>query len=225
MRLNKYISSQVPTISRRKADELIINGAIYVNDQKAVPGTKIVVGDKVTIKNVNYTYSGDERPKTTIMLNKPAGYVCGRDGQGAQTVYDLLPYELRGLNIAGRLDKDSRGLVLMTDDGELLNNLTHPKNVKQKIYQVTLDRGLNTRNHQIIIGPGVDIGDNKPSKLSIRGLSDDYTVWEVVMHEGRNRQIRRTFEKLGLEVVDLKRIAIAQYSLNDLAEGNYKVID
>jgi 23S rRNA pseudouridine2605 synthase len=224
MRLNKYISSQVPTISRRKADELIGNGAIYVNDVKAVPGIKLVIGDKVTIKNVNYSFSGEKLAKTTILLNKPVGYVCGRDGQGAPTVYDLLPYELRGLNIAGRLDKDSRGLILMTDDGELLNSYTHPKNVKQKIYQVTLDRSLNTRNHQIIIGPGVDIGDAKPSKLSIRSLNDEYTIWEIVMSEGRNRQIRRTFEKLGLEVTDLYRIGIAQHTINNLDAGKYLTI-
>ena len=160
---------------------------------------------------------------TVIMLNKPIGYVCSRNAQAkdAKTVYELLPSDLRQLKTIGRLDKDSSGLILLTDDGDMAHKLTHPSFAKTKEYIVELDHPLAPLHQQMIADFGINLADG-PSKLLLERLDDERTKFRVIMHEGRNRQIRRTFAALGYQVVSLHRISFGPYQLGDLKSGNYK---
>ena len=220
MRLNKYIAAHT-TNSRRKADELIARGSVTINGQTAGLGTRVQDTDKVFIDQKLV------RPRVleaavTLMLNKPVGYVCSRKGQGAPTVYSLIPLKYHHLDIVGRLDKASSGLLLLTSDGALHQQLTHPSYQKEKVYHISLDKPLITE-HITSIKTGVQLKDG-PSKLQIKSLQGQGKLWEVRMHEGRNRQIRRTFAVLGYDVLSLERLRFGDHTLGDLASGIFKVI-
>ncbi len=220
-RLNKRLAA-LSGLSRRQADELIAQGQVTVNNQPARIGQQVSANDEIKLKgqvlNKNITI-------TTILLNKPVGYTCSRRFQGGdQTIYDLLPPELHHLKPAGRLDKNSSGLLLMTNDGDLAFRLTHPKFHKTKTYQVTLDQDLAPLHQQMISDFGVMLDDGK-SQLQLTRLSNkNRQKWQVDMHEGRNRQIRRTFAALGYQVTQLHRISFGQYSINNIPSGEYKII-
>jgi len=158
------------------------------------------------------------------MLNKPVGYVTSRRGQGGQTVYDLLPTDLHHLKPVGRLDKNSSGLLLLTDDGHLANELTHPSFQKIKVYEVTLDSELLPKDVERISHEGIKLDDGI-SKFQLDYISDDdHFKWRVTMTEGRNRQIRRTFEKLGYKVLSLHRTHFGPYQIGSLLSSEYKVL-
>jgi pseudouridine synthase len=214
MRLNKYLANNTD-LSRRKADTAIENGRVKVNGNIAVLGAVVLAGDTVYLDGLPVEPTNDGN-QVTILLNKPVGYVCSKNGQGSPTVYELIPDDYAGLNIAGRLDKDSSGLVILTNDGVLLNELTHPSSNKEKIYKVTINRELTPDDINKLI-KGVDIGDERPSKFKnlkkINGLT-----YEVVMKEGRNRQIRRSFESINYEVTQLHREQLGGYRLDKLKE-------
>lgn len=220
MRLSRYLAS-LPgaNLSRRSADQLIVDGHVKVNGQTAELGLRLNNGDTVQVrgkaKEHIYTPKSDF---TTILINKPFGYVCSRDGQGKSTVYDLIPRKYHDLKVAGRLDSDSTGLVIMSDDGDLIQILTHPSNNHSKIYQVRLGKPLTDEHRLMIINSGVNIGDRRLSKFEVRVTPDFY---EINISEGRNRQIRRTFEKLGYHVTGLKRISMGKYELGNLASGKH----
>ena len=218
MRINQYIAT-ASGISRRAADRAIIAGRVYINDRVAT------VGQLVEDSHV-FKFDGEEltlpHQTTTLIMNKPVGYVCSREGQGSRTIYDLMPVEFYRLKSVGRLDKDSSGLLLLTDDGQLANRLTHPSFAKQKIYTVTLNHPLKGDDHRKI-EHGVTLEDGD-SAFKLKKLNDD-TSWEITMHEGRNRQIRRTFAKLGYDTLALKRLSFGDYFLNDLAVGSFKIVD
>lgn len=217
MRLNRYIA-QHTELSRRKADAEIAHGHVIVNRQPAHMGMEVSDADTVLVDGKKVMPSNNV--SVTITLNKPVGYVCSRDGQGSPTVYDLLPPDQQHLNIAGRLDKDSSGLVIMTDDGQLLNQLTHPSYNKEKVYEVTLDKELTPADLKKL-KTGVDIGDTRPSKLDVKSQKSKIKghSYTVTMTEGRNRQIRRTFEALGHHVTRLHRTHLGPYKLGSLANG------
>ena len=158
------------------------------------------------------------------MFNKPVGYICSRDGQGNQTIYDILPEEWQRLNSIGRLDKDSSGLLLLTNDGELANQLTHPRYQKTKVYEVRLNKPLAPLHQQMISDHGISLSDGI-SKLLIEKLDDEGRELKITMHEGRNRQIRRTFGSLGYDVTRLHRTHFGNYSLGVMKSGEYKVIN
>ena len=217
MRLNKFLGKNT-ILSRRKADTAISNGRVKVNGKVAKLGVDISSGDTVTLdgKIVDII----ETELLTILLNKPVGYVCSKDGQGSKTVYDLLPAKYRNLNIAGRLDKDSSGLVVLTNNGNLLNELTHPSKNKQKIYEVTLDKSLRPEELTMLT-TGVNIGDNRLSRFkSINEISSK--KYEVILEEGRNRQIRRTFEALRYKVTLLQRTEMGNFKLQGLVPGDHR---
>lgn len=224
MRLNKFIA-HATGVSRREADNLIQTGKVSVNGQVAQLGCNIDdSNDKVA---VNGKVIALPSHTTTIMLNKPIGYVCSRNAQaqGVHTVYDLLPEELRGLKSIGRLDKDSSGLILLTDDGDLAHQLTHPRFAKAKEYIVELDRTLAPLHQQMISDFGISLDDG-PSKLLLERLDDNRIRFKITMSEGRNRQIRRTFAALGYQVKALHRTSFGPYTLGDLSSGKWtKVID
>lgn len=216
MRLNRYIAFTTGH-SRRNADKLIEQGKVLVNGAPASMGMSVTPADAVTIEGKQ---TSAPKQNTTIMLHKPTGYVCSRDGQGSKTVYDLLPKNLSHLKPVGRLDKDSSGLLLMTDDGKLANELTHPRYAKQKVYKVSLDKILPERDKQQI-EKGVLLDDG-PSRLQLAGHGKD---WHVTMKEGRNRQIRRTFAALGYKVTSLHRTHFGPYGLDKIKSGSFTPVN
>lgn len=216
MRINKYVALATG-LSRRAADNAIAEGRVSVNGQSPSVGQHIGDKDRVTLDNRAITTA----VKTiTIMLNKPVGYVCSRNGQGSKTVYDLLPPELHQLKPVGRLDKNSSGLLLLTNDGQLANELTHPSRQKTKVYLVTLDKPLQALHQQFISDHGVQLADG-PSQFELERITGE-TTWRITMHEGRNRQIRRTFAALGYEVITLHRTQFGPYQLGGLPSGQFE---
>lgn len=222
IRLNKFLAERLG-ISRRDADEAIVAGLVSVNGKEPALGARVDKNDKVCYNEkivpylVGFSY---------FAFNKPVGYVCSRRAQGsAPTIFDLLPKEMKALKSVGRLDKDSSGLIILTNDGDFAFQMTHPKFYKEKVYIVELDRDLEPLHQQMIGDFGVQLEDGL-SKLGLMRLSDDNRrEWQVTMSEGRNRQIRRTFAALGYRVVALKRIQFGKYILNELAEGEFVKIN
>lgn len=219
-RLNKYIAFQLG-ISRREADELIERGQVTVDSKTATLGGRFEEGSIIAVKGkpldnkTTYQY---------LMLNKPIGYVSSRRPQGEiPTIYALLPEEYHALKPVGRLDKDSSGLILLTNDGDFAYEMTHPKFYKVKKYEVSLDRPLEPLHQQMINDHGIQLEDG-PSQLNLEKQTDNATDWIVTMHEGRNRQIRRTFAALGYEVTKLHRTDFGNYTLGELAGGSFETI-
>ncbi len=219
MRINKFVAL-ASGLSRRGADAVIAQGRILVNDVLPQVGQDITESDVVTLDKERLT---PPNATQTIMLNKPADYVVSRDGQGSKTVYDLLPPNLQYLKPIGRLDKNSSGLLLFTDDGALAHKLTHPSFQKTKVYEITLDRALKQQDETTIRTTGITLEDGI-SKLGLKALTSDRLRWQVTMHEGRNRQIRRTFAALYYLVTNLHRTQFGTYSLGQLPSGQNKKI-
>jgi 23S rRNA pseudouridine2605 synthase len=222
-RLNKHLALQLG-VSRREADSLIEKEKVTVNGVIATLGARFEEGDTIIAAgkplantSVSYQY---------VALNKPVGYVCSRRPQGdSPTVYKLLPEEYHSLKLVGRLDRNSSGLILLTNDGDFAYRMTHPKFAKTKIYSVRLDSDLEPLHQQMISDYGVQLEDGA-SKLSLERLRDDNRKeWKVVMSEGRNRQIRRTFMSLGYEVKKLHRTNFGNYSVGDMKPGAYELVD
>ncbi len=219
MRINKYIAS-ASTLSRRAADAAILDGRITVNGHPAGQGLDVNADDVVMLDGRRITPIAST---TTILFNKPVGYVVSRNGQGSDTIYDILPLEYQQLQPVGRLDKDSSGLLLLTNDGELANQLTHPSYQKTKVYQITLNKGLEPQHQRMISEQGVQLDDGLSRLQLQRMTAGEDRDWLVTMHEGRNRQIRRTFTALHYKVATLHRIQFGAYSLQDLGIGTAKI--
>lgn len=222
MRINRFLAAATG-LSRRSADAAVANGDVTVNGKPAAVGQDITDRDTVMYqgKTLQLAAAGQSQ---TILMNKPVGYVCSRNGQGSRTIYDLLPEPLHRLKPVGRLDKDSSGLLLLTDDGTLAYTLTHPSFQKTKCYEVELDKPLTPLHHQMIADRGIQLEDG-PSRLALDRLkAGQNTAWRVTMHEGRNRQIRRTFAALGYTVTTLHRTVFGPYTLEDVLPGKYKHI-
>jgi len=214
MRINRFVALATG-MSRRAADQALAKGRIRVNGEPPPAGYQVQPSDTVTLDNGRITTA----VKTiTIMLNKPAGYVSSRRRQGSKTIYDLLPHNLHALKPVGRLDKDSSGLLLMTNDGKLAHELTHPSFQKDKLYTVTLDKPLSSKD-KARIKQGVMLEDGISTFTNV-SLISDFQLW-VSLHEGRNRQIRRTFAALGYKVIALHRTQFGPYKLKELALGKY----
>jgi len=222
-RLNKYLALQLG-ISRREADVLIDSSTVEINSQPTTLGARVKPGDNVTVAGTSIS----KKPQKLIYLalNKPVGYVCSRKPQGnSPTIYTLLPAEYHRLKPVGRLDRNSSGLLLLTNDGDFAYRMTHPKFTKTKIYHVQLDNDLAPLHQQMISDFGVQLEDGR-SRLTLARLSDERRdKWQVTMSEGRNRQIRRTFSALGYEVKRLHRVQFGNYTLNNMKRGDYLVID
>ncbi len=222
IRLNKYIA-QITDMSRRSADAAISEGRVVVNGQPATTGQAVTEADIITIDGKKIQNLPPLKT-TTIILNKPVGYVCSRNGQGSHTIYELLPPNLQHLNSAGRLDKDSSGLLLLTNDGVLANTLTHPRYQKTKVYEVNLDKPLQPLHQQMVSDYGITLEDGI-SKLQIEKQDDSAQNLLITMHEGRNRQIRRTFAVLGYDVVKLHRTVFGSYFLQELNSGEFRIVN
>lgn len=217
-RLNKFVALALG-VSRRQADELIEQGKVTVNDQPAKLGQRITTTDIIRYGNKRLTAQTHQ----LILLHKPVGYLCSRASQGGiPTIYELLPKSLHHLKPVGRLDKDSSGLILLTNDGNFAHQMTHPSFYKIKRYLVTLDRPLQPLHRQMINDFGVQLPDG-PSRLTLeRQHEGDNHRWIVQMSEGRNRQIRRTFAALGYTVTKLHRTDFGNYTLGDIKRGEFQ---
>jgi 23S rRNA pseudouridine2605 synthase len=219
IRLNKYIAS-VLAIGRRQVDTLIEKGKVTVNGKKPELGARMHPGDVVLVDGK--TLMPQATPFVYLALHKPINYICSRKQQGdTPTIYALLPEKYQHLKPVGRLDKDSSGLLLLTNDGNFAHQMTHPSFGKVKRYEILLNKPLQPLHHQMISNHGIDLPDGK-SKLTLQRINDgDDYAWEVTMHEGRNRQIRRTFAVLGYGVRKLHRTHFGNYTINTLKSGEF----
>lgn len=219
MRINKYIAASTG-LSRRAADELIQQNRVLIQGSPAQPGQEV---DEHTVITVDGKLLQSKSVTQSILLHKPVGYVVSRNGQGNKTIYELLPPELHHLKPVGRLDKDSSGALLLTNDGVLANELTHPRYQKTKIYEITLGTPLQPLHQQMITDMGVQLEDG-PSKLQLARIKEgDDKAWRVTMHEGRNRQIRRTFAVLGYTITRLHRTQFGRFQLDaSMRAGSYR---
>jgi 23S rRNA pseudouridine2605 synthase len=216
IRLNKYIATNFG-VSRREADNLIEAGRVFINGKKAEIGVRAHEDDTITVDGRNII----EQEPIYLAFHKPVGYVCSRKQQGdAATLYDLLPKKYQTLKTVGRLDKDSSGLILLTNDGDFAFQMTHPKFAKQKQYSVELDRELEPLHQQMIADFGIQLPDGK-SQMGLSRVGESRKKWDVTISEGRNRQIRRTFDALGYKVIKLHRYKFGPYELSGLAEGDF----
>lgn len=222
LRLNKHLALQLG-ISRREADDLIAKGKIMINGVEATLGARFTANDEIRLQgqiiegNTAYQY---------IILHKPVGYVCSRRQQGdSPTIYQLLPTAYHHLKPVGRLDRDSSGIILLTNDGNFAFEMTHPKFNKIKIYNVRLDKDLTPLHQQMISDYGVQLEDGT-STLQLERMKDiDRKSWIITMHEGRNRQIRRTFASLGYGVKKLHRTNFGNYALGDIKPGEFEMVN
>ena len=221
-RLNKYIASS-GLCSRRKADELIESGVVQVDGKKVTElGYSVQNKDKVFVNGkiihpVKHEY---------YRFYKPAGYITTSDDEkGRKTIYDLLPENLHHLKPVGRLDRESTGLIILTNDGDLINDLTHPSVKVPKLYRVAIN-GKITQNDIDKMYKGIEIEPNKMAyaQVDVLEIDNTHTVMEILLYQGLNRQIRRMFEYLGFEVVSLKRIQHAIFNLDGLKRGEFKPI-
>ena len=268
LRLNKFLAERLG-VSRREADDLILANKITIDGKPAVLGARIDESNKICYNNKTIPFQTEY---SYLAFYKPVDYVCSRRAQGkAPTLYELLPKKYRKLKTVGRLDKDSSGLILLTNDGDFAFQMTHPKFRKTKVYEVELDKLLEPLHQQMISDHGVMLDDG-PSQFKVlkdtsakkasfeggpepgkarssattpvadrplgrgrpegstgvvdaprkRSFLADEASYTVVLTEGRNRQIRRTFAALRYTVTKLHRTQFGKYELGNLKPGGYK---
>lgn len=224
IRLQKYLS-ECGVASRRKAEELISAGRVKVNGRAAILGTKVSPGrDKVNVSGKNVV---PVTKKVYIMLNKPRGYVTAMSDEYDRKCVNELVKDVRvRVFPVGRLDRDSEGLLIMTNDGELANAVTHPSRHVNKTYRVTVG-GAVTNEQLLKMSGGIMIDGKKtlPCDVFVTERREDRTVLNFIIHEGRNRQIRRMCEAVSLKVLRLKRIEIAGVKLGGLRTGSWRELN
>jgi len=219
MRINQYIS-QCGIASRRKAESLVLEGRVFVNGT-AVKELSTQIGETDLVEIDGQKISPAKR-HTTIAFHKPPGVICtATDPQGRRTIYDCLPSGFSALKYIGRLDLQSRGLVLLSDDGELVYRLTHPKYRIERSYLVWTSRELSRHAMESLL-KGIDIGEGEKGKVKDIFLDDGFA--ELVLTEGKNREIRKMLHALHYHIEDLKRVSFANITLGDLAVGDYREV-
>ena len=224
IRLEKYLAL-AEIASRRKSKKIIKSGNVTVNDKKVlIPGTRIM--PEIDLVKLDGEEVTNDQQLVYIMLNKPKGYVCTvHDEFGRRTVLELLPDLEQRIYPVGRLDIDTEGLLLLTNDGELTHKSTHPRYRIDKVYiawvegepdQQALDKLRN--------GVRIKSGLTSPAKVSVLKRTGDRTKLKITIHEGMKRQIRRMCRKVGHEVLYLKRVQIGPIKLGGLATGKYRFL-
>ena len=221
-RLQKLMSA-AGHCSRRQAEELLRQGRVEVNGRTAG------LGDQADPEIDQICVDGSPLAKNTtervLLLNKPPGVISScHDPQGRKTVLDLIPPDLRqGLHPVGRLDADSRGALLLSNQGDLTLKLTHPRYAHSKTYRVTLS-GTPSRSRLQRWRQGVELDGSRtlPASVTLLHSQGDHSVLEVILREGRNRQIRRIASLLGYAVLDLQRVAIGGLALGSIEEGCWR---
>ncbi len=224
MRLQKYLA-QVGIASRRKAEELISEGVIKVNGNVVTEmGYKVTNRDVIEVNGKIIT--GKEK-KVYVLLNKPVGYIStAKDQFGRPSVVELISGIKERLYPVGRLDYDTSGLIILTNDGEFTYKMTHPKHEIKKVY-LAIIKGTPSQEEMKAFKNGLKIDDYITSKASIKIIeSEGDKSWvEIVIHEGKNRQVRKMCEAIGHPVIKLKRTALGSLSLGDLSEGHWRILN
>lgn len=221
-RLNKFIASS-GLCSRRSADDLIESGKVSVNGKIVTElGFQVGSKDKVSVSGKII------KPQKLdyYRFYKPAGYITTSDDEkGRKTIYDLLPESMYHLKPVGRLDKDSTGLLILTNDGDLINELTHPSVKVPKVYLVSVESVVHLHELEQMAN-GIEIEPGKIAYADITVLEADkkYTLMQITLYQGMNRQIRKMFEHFGYEVKTLKRIQHAIINLDGMKRGEFKPI-
>ncbi len=224
MRINKYLS-QCELGSRRKVEEYVLQGFVSVND-RILNDLAYDVKDGDIVKFKGKIVKIQEK-KVYIMLNKPRCYISSvKDEKDRRVVLDLLKDVKEKVFPVGRLDFNTQGLLLLTNDGDWANNIIHPSNNIYKTYELKLKVELNGKELKAIrSGLNIDGVHYLPAKIEKLENDDDYFVYHMTIMEGKNREIRRIFESFKVKIYSLKRIAIGGLLLGDLKEGKYKYLD
>lgn len=223
MRINKFMAD-CGIASRRASDKLIEDGVVEINGKTAKLGDDVTEGDVV---RVNGVVIGEEKKLEYYVLNKPKGYICTvSDDRNRKTVMDLLPEGAgRGFPV-GRLDYDTEGMLLLTNDGALAYKLTNPANEIAKTYVARIE-GVVTEQILNKIRPGIEIEKGvitKKCKLKILETNKNYTRIQIILTEGKNREIRKMFEAVGKKVIFLKRTAIGDLNIRGLDRGQARAL-
>ena len=221
LRLNKFLSGS-GVASRRKCDEIIASGKVTVNGKVVTEigsqinekKDKVMVEGKAVCLPSSFVY---------IKLNKPKGYACtASDEKGRKTIYDLVDCEERLFSI-GRLDYNTEGLIILTNDGDFANKVSHPKFNVEKEYRVTVE-GKVKESELAVLRKGVVVDGQKmpPAKVKLLSQDENISKISVVINEGQNRQVRRMFEAIGREIKLLKRVRIGSVRLGGLSRGQWR---
>ena len=216
VRLNKYLS-EAGVCSRREADRLIESGKVTVDGQRAQTGMKICPGQEV---RVGRKVVSRQDEMVVLAVNKPRGIVCTEEKRERNSIVRFLDYPIR-VTYIGRLDKDSRGLLLMTNNGDIINRMMRAANHHEKEYKVTVDHEITGEFLEKMAG-GVGILDTVTRPCKVEKLGK-YT-FSIILTQGLNRQIRRMCEALGYEVKDLVRVRVMNIRLGSLKEGEYREV-
>ena len=224
MRLNKFLSTS-GVCSRRKADELIENGEIVVNGkvETRLGATIDEKKDKVVCKGKEVVLTNDF---VYYKLNKPKGYICSNDDEkGRKTIFELLPKDKRLFSI-GRLDYNTEGVILVTNDGQLAEAISHPRYEVNKEYIATIE-GKILESELAVLRAGVVENGKRMPKARVQRIETDgkTTKVSVIINEGQNRQVRRMFEAIGKTIVLLKRVRVGEITLGGLKRGGYKELN
>lgn len=219
MRINKYLA-QCGVASRRECDRLITEGKVTVNGRPAGLGDDVNDGDNIKVEGRPVTVKKNEY----YLLHKPKGYLCTvSDDKGRKTVMDILGDGVGRVYPVGRLDYDSEGLLILTTDGELAQHLTHPSNEVPKTYLVKVEGRLTEVDlNPIRSGIEIDGYVTKKCRAHIVETNKNYTKVELVLREGKNREIRKMFAAIGREVTLLKRTKVGELSLRGLDRGAFR---
>lgn len=216
IRLNKFLSD-AGYCSRRKADRLVEQGVVKVNGKTAVMGQKVTINDSIMVKGKNISR---EEEQILIALNKPVGIECTTDLNNPDNIVDFINFDKRIYPI-GRLDKNSQGLILLTNDGSIVNNILKGSNYHEKEYVVTVDKPV-TDDFIKKMSTGVRILDQVTRPCTVTKVKKH--VFKIVLTQGLNRQIRRMCGELGYNVQKLKRIRIMNIELGNLPVGQYRKV-
>lgn len=223
VRLQKFMAD-MGVASRRKSEELIKAGKVKVNGHIAQIGDKINPRKDLVSIGKNKITNVKKRKMVYVMLNKPRGYVTTvSDELGRKTVMDLVKDIDERIYPVGRLDKDSEGLLILTNDGSFTNCLTHPSHNYAKVYRVTVRPSVNDEIlYNLRNGIEIDGRKTAPAEVTVLEEQENRVVLEFILHEGRNREIRKMCESQGLEVARLKRNSIGSLKLGMLKQGQYR---
>lgn len=219
VRINKYIATS-GICSRRKADDLILNGNVKLNGQVVKePGVMVMPKDKVSVNNQIVSV----RHYKYVAFHKPAGYITTKkDENKRKTIYDILPKEFAHLNPVGRLDRESSGLLIMTNNGDLHNKLTHPSLKVKKIYIVSVQGKVKPHDlNKLAEGFEIEQGQFAYADVELTEYLKDSTMLKITLYQGYNRQIRKMMDIIGHPVISLKRIAHASITLQGIKKGEY----
>ena len=223
MRINKFLAES-GVCSRRSADQHIIEGVVKINGRIAQLGDEVGGDDTVSVRGkiINVVKKYDY-----YIMNKPKGYVCTvKDDKGRKTVMDLLPPKIERLFPVGRLDYDTEGLLLFTNDGELTFKLTHPKNEVTKTYLVKTEKPVSEEDlNKLRAGVYIDGVKTKKCKIRLIETTKTYSKVHITISEGKNRQVRRMFESINNNVDFLKRIKIGDLTLTGLNSGEVRPLN